>query len=118
MNDFSKIGEHDSNFHKLWLLNILATVDSIGKQKMKLAFWIAEHLDDENKLVYTFRRISAETGISLDTVSKTMKLMMEHGFLSKKHSGCYVANLNVAPQESNVKDTVVDFDTALKESSE
>lgn len=117
MNDFSKIGEHDSNFHKLWLLNILATVDSIGKQKMKLAFWIAEHLDDENKLVYTYEQIQKEPHISMDTIKKTMKLIMEHGFLSKKHSGCYVANLNVAPQESNVKDTVVDFDTALEKKS-
>lgn len=89
------VEERDFNFHKIWLRNILATVDLIGNQKMKLAFWIIEHLDTENKLVYTFRQMAEETGISLDTISRTMKALMDCDFLRKKHSGCYVINPNV-----------------------
>lgn len=89
------VEERDFNFHKLWLRNILATVDLIGNQKMKLAFWIIEHLDTENKLVYTFRQMAEETGISLDTISRTMKALLACDFLSKKQNGCYIINPNV-----------------------
>lgn len=89
------VEERDFNFHKLWLHNILNTIDLIGNQKIKFAFWIIEHLDCENKLTYTFRQMAEETGISLDTISRTMKALMECDFLRKKHSGCYVVNPDI-----------------------
>lgn len=86
------VEERDFNFHKLWLRNILTTVDLIGNQKMKLAFWIIEHLDYENKLIYSYEQMAKETGISLDTVKRTMKALMECNFLKKKFGGCYIVN--------------------------
>ena len=86
------IEKRDFNFHKLWLGLILNTIELIGNQKIKLAFWIIEHLDSENKLTYTFRQIEKETGISLYTITQTMKALMESNFLKKKHSGCYIVN--------------------------
>ena len=93
--DVITVEERDFNFHKLWLHNLLATVDLIGNQKVKLAFWIIDHLDSENKLIYTFRQMAEETGISLDTVSKTMKALMDCDFLRKKQNGCYIVNPDV-----------------------
>ena len=97
LEDMSVINveERDFNFHKLWLHNVLNAIDLIGNQKVKLAFWIIEHLDYENKLTYTFRQIAEETGISLDTISRTMKALMECDFLRKKHSGCYIVNPDI-----------------------
>lgn len=89
------VEEQDFNFHKLWLRNILTTVDLIGNQKMKLAFWIIEHLDYENKLIYSYEQMAKETGISLDTVKKTMKVLMECNFLKKKFGGCYIVNPDI-----------------------
>lgn len=89
------VEERDFNFHKLWLRNILAAVDLIGNQKIKLAFWIVDHLDTENKLVYTYEQIQKETHISMDTIKKTMKALMDCDFLRKKQNGCYVINPNV-----------------------
>ena len=89
------VEERDFNFHKLWLRNILNTIDLIGNQKVKLAFWIIEHLNSENQLTYTFRQMAEETNISLDTISRTMKALMECDFLRKKHSGCYIVNPDV-----------------------
>ena len=60
---------------------------------MKLAFWIIEHLDYENKLTYTsFRQIQEETGISLETISRTMKTLIECNFIKRKNGGCYIVN--------------------------
>ena len=39
-----RIEERDANFHKLWLGHILQTIDLIGNQKTRLAFWILDHL--------------------------------------------------------------------------
>ena len=42
------IEERDANFHKLWLGHILQSIDLIGNQKTRLAFWILDHLDSNN----------------------------------------------------------------------
>ncbi|MDU5085400.1 replication/maintenance protein RepL, partial [Veillonella sp.] len=63
------IEDRDFNFHKVWLQNLIMSMDSIANQKLKLAFWIIDHLNKENMLVMTQRKIAEESGISLKTVS-------------------------------------------------
>ena len=53
-----KIEERDANFHKLWLGHILQSIDLIGNQKTKLAFWILDNLDSNNQLIMTQRKIA------------------------------------------------------------
>lgn len=89
------VEERDFNFHKLWLKNIVDTIDLVGNQKVKLVFWIIEQLDRENKLTYTVRQIQEETKMSLQTISDTLKALMSSNFLKKKHSGCYIVNPDV-----------------------
>lgn len=95
------IEERDFNFHKLWLKNIINTLDLVGNQKTRLAFWIIEHLDKENQLTFTYRQIvdeykkSEEQIISLQTVMKTMQILMDSNFLRRKNSGCYIVNPDV-----------------------
>lgn len=94
------IEDRDFNFHKVWLQNLIMSVDSIANQKLKLAFWIIENLNKENMLIMTQRKISEKTGISLPTVSKTMRLLCEPDdgsipFLQKINSGAYRVNPNV-----------------------
>lgn len=93
--DVISVEERDFNFHKLWLTHILNSIDLIGNQKTKLAFWIVDHLNKENQLVYTYEQIQKETEMSQDTIKKTFKALMESNFLQKKHSGCYVINPDV-----------------------
>ena len=90
-----EIEERDANFHKLWLSHILQTIDLIGNQKTKLAFWILDNLNTENQLIMTQRKISEKSGISLDTVRLTIKALMESNFLIKISSGAYRVNPEV-----------------------
>lgn len=89
--------ERDFNFTKVWMQHLVNSLDSISNQKLRLAFWIIDHLDKENKLVMTQRAIAEESGMSLQTVSRTLKALCEGepSFLQKLHSGAYRVNPEV-----------------------
>lgn len=89
------IEERDANFHKLWLGHILQSIDLIGNQKTKLAFWILDNLNSENQLIMTQRKIAEKSGISYQTVSLTIKALIESNFLIKINSGAYRVNPDV-----------------------
>ncbi|MBQ7981438.1 MAG: replication/maintenance protein RepL [Oscillospiraceae bacterium] len=90
-----RIEDRDFNFHKVWLDHIISSLDLIGNQKTRLAFWIVDHLDKENKLTMTYRQIAEKSGISLDTVRVTMKSLMESNFLERINQGAYRVNPDV-----------------------
>ena len=90
-----KMEDRDFNFHKVWLEHIINSLDLIGNQKTKLAFWILGQLDRENKLTMTYRQISAKSGISLDTVRITMRALLESNFLERINQGAYRVNPDI-----------------------
>ena len=87
-----KMEERDFNFHKIWLQHIINSFELIGNTKTKLAFWILDHLDYENKLIYTYQRIHEETKISLETIRVTISTLIKTGFLQKINAGAYRVN--------------------------
>lgn len=89
------VEERDFNFHKVWLGHIINSIDLIGNQKTRLAFWIIENLNKENQLIMTQRKIAEKTGMSMQTVSLTIKALIESNFLVKINSGAYRVNPNV-----------------------
>lgn len=96
----TSIEERDFDFNKVWMRNLINSMDEIANQKMRLAFWIIDNLNKENQLIMTQRKISEKTEISLKTVSTTMKLLCEpeNGaipFLQKINSGAYRVNPDV-----------------------
>ena len=88
----TSIEERDFNFTKVWIRNFVATLDLVGNQKTKLVYWIIDHLNKENQLIYTNRQLEVETGISLKTVSTTMKALQDANFLKKQSNGVYIIN--------------------------
>lgn len=89
------IEDRDANFHKIWLQHILNSIDLIGNQKTKLAFWIIENLNKENQLIMTQRKIAEKSGVSSDTVRLTIKALMDSNFLVRINSGAYMVNPEV-----------------------
>lgn len=87
--------DRDFDFHKVWLHSIIDSLDLIGNKKTKLAFWIIDHLDRENNLTMTYRQISEKSGISLETVRKTMKALIEADFMRRINQGAYCINPDV-----------------------
>lgn len=87
--------ERDYNFHKIWLKDFLNSIDMIGNQKTKLAFWIIDNITKENYLPYTYRQISEKSGISLGTVRDTMSILMNANFLKRLNQGTYLINSDI-----------------------
>lgn len=89
------IEERDANFYKLWLTHILTSIDLIGNQKTKLAFWIIDNLDSNNLLPMTQRQIAQKSGVSYQTVSRTLQALIDSNFLQKVNQGVYRVNPDV-----------------------
>ena len=97
LEDFQvvSIEDRDFNFHKVWLESIINSMDLLGNQKTRLAFWIISQLNKDNQLIMNQRQIAEKSGISLKTVSVTTKALMDSNFLRKINSGAYCINPDV-----------------------
>lgn len=92
--------DKDFNFHKVWMQHLVNSLDAISNQKLRLAFWIIDNLDKENQLIMTQRTIADASGMSLQTVSRTLKALCEGpegspAFLQKINSGAYRVNPDI-----------------------
>ena len=89
------IEDRDSNFHKIWLGHIIQSLDLIGNQKIRLANFVLQNLDKENKIVMTQRKIAEKSGISYKTVADTLKALQDANFLTRINMGAYQVNPDV-----------------------
>lgn len=87
--------EKDINFYKIFLKKFDKVLDKIGNQKIRVFIWILEHISWDNKLPYTFRQLSKETGTSYAVVARTMKDLQEIDFLRKHNTGMYMVNPDI-----------------------
>ena len=86
------IEERDANFHKIWLSHVIQAMDLIGNQKIRFAFWLMEQMNSENQIIMTFRKMCDKSGMSNDTVTRTVKALVESNFLVKIQAGVYQVN--------------------------
>lgn len=114
------VEERDFNFHKLWLTHIISTLDIVGNKKVKLVFWIVENLNSENQLIMTYRQIAKKSGISIDTVNDTMKVLLENNFLVRINQGAYQVNPDIIfkGSRSNRLNVLYQYTKAKHESEE
>ena len=133
-----EIDDRDFNFHKIWFGHFIQSLDTITSQRLKLAFWIIDHLDSNNKLSMTQRQIAEQSGISLKTVGLTMRALQEGDlpFLRRLNGGTYIVNpdiifkgyvgkrmdvrydydrANTSPDSTKKNNVVTDITTANKE---
>ena len=88
--------ERDFNFHKIWLMDLLAVLDLIGTQKLKvLEFLFSEMRTQDNTVSVTYRYIADKTGISYQTVAITMKMLIDANLITKVRTGTYRFNPDI-----------------------
>jgi len=79
-----KIEDADANFEKLWLGHILEAIDEIGNAKMKVLMYLLSNRDKHNNsIITTNRRLADATGISLDTVSRTLIALKRNKIITR-----------------------------------
>jgi len=86
------IEERDANFHKIWLGHIIHSLDDISNQKMRLAFWLLDHMNGDNQITLTQRQIADKSGFSIDTVKRTLKALVDNDFMIRFNIGVYQIN--------------------------
>ena len=94
----------DTNFHKVWLMDLLAVLDLIGTQKLKvLEFLFSEMRTQDNTVSVTYRYIADKTGISYQTVAITMKMLIDANLITKVRTGTYRFNPDIIIKGDNKK---------------
>lgn len=84
--------EADINFDKIWLSSVFEALEQVGNQKMKVANYILNQRDkNTNYLIQTQREIAEKCGVSLQTVSRTLKALEQANLIVGK-SGIYQVN--------------------------
>lgn len=91
----TSIEDRDFNFHKVWMRNFISTLDIVGNQKTRLCMWIVDHINKENQLIGTLRGIADSSGMSLETVRVTMKILLDVDFLRRVQNGVYIVNPDI-----------------------
>lgn len=84
--------EQDINFDKIWLGSVMEALEQVGNKKIKVASYILNQRDkNTNYLIKTQREIAKECGVSLQTVSSTLKALEDANLIVGK-SGIYQVN--------------------------
>ena len=92
----TSIEERDFNFHKVWMKNFINALDIVGNQKTRFCYWLIDKkLTRDNMLYGTQRQLADESGISLQTVNITLKLLMDNDFLRRQSSAVYMVNPDI-----------------------
>lgn len=91
----TSIEDRDFNFTKVWMKNFINTLDIVGNQKTRFCFWCIDHLNKDNMLIGTQRQLAEESGVSLQTVNLTLKILMDVDFLRKQSSAVYIVNPDI-----------------------
>lgn len=82
----------DVNFDKIWLAEVMSALEEVGNKKIKVANFILNNRDKStNFLIKTQREIAKDCGVSLQTVSSTIKALERADLLCCK-SGIYQVN--------------------------
>lgn len=97
--------EQDINFHKVWLMDVLNVLDTLGSAKIRLITFLLKQMRsaDNTISVGTFREISEDTGISYPTIQKTMSELMNGDVIKKIRTGTYQFNPDLIMQGDTTK---------------
>src|SRR5699024_6893316 len=118
----TNIEERDANFHKIWLGHMLESLDMIGNQKIRVAMFIMENINKENKLIMKYRKIQEKTKTTIKTIQKIIKKKkIRCSMLNKKNNkkeNELIKTYRVIEEKTNTSlQTVSETMKALQESN-
>lgn len=95
----------DTNWWKLWVTDLLATLGLIGNVKIKVLMYIMDNINPyDNTFGGTIREIAEGSKTSNTTVQRVLKILIdEANFLVKVRTGTYQINPNVLAKGSHKK---------------
>lgn len=97
------ICDSDANFHKIWMGHIMDAFDIMGNQKIKVLSYLLSHMNKENLIIATYPVISKATGVSIQTIQTTMKILKEGNVITSVQKGVYRVNPDIIFKGYNSK---------------
>lgn len=84
--------EKDANFNKIWLTHILDAIDKVTTKKFNVMKYFIENKNNKNLIIANQTEIAEDVGVSIQTVSSSIKILKEEDFLSMVKPGVYRVN--------------------------
>lgn len=95
-------------FWKIYLMDFLQVLGGFEFKQLDVLIYILEHTDPgNNTFIGTYRKICTEADVSRDTVSRTIHLLMEKGFIKKVQTGVYQVSPNIMMKGSEHKKSLL-----------
>lgn len=95
--------ETDFNFHKVWVKDLVALLDVIGGQKVKVFNHILLEMNADNIYIGTIREMAKTLELSIQTVSSSLKLLKNSGQLKMLLDGVYMVNPSLIVKGKSLK---------------
>lgn len=77
-------------FWKIYLMDFLQVLGGFEYKQLDVLIYILEHTEaSNNTFIGTYRGIAEQVKVSYDTVSRTITLLLNKGFLKKVQTGVY-----------------------------
>lgn len=108
------------HFWKLYMSEFLNVLDQLEGRQIKVLIHVLKHTrQTDNSFSGTYRSISRQCGLSLDTVRRAMLSLQKNGFLLKVQNGSYLVSPNILMKgdEHKRRRLEIQFKVAEKESN-
>jgi DNA-binding XRE family transcriptional regulator len=90
-----EIEDGDFNFDKVWLTHLAYAIDLISNQKIKVLMALWKLKNYENKVTISQPDLAKQANVSLQTVNRTMRALIEAGFVQMIYPTVYRINPNI-----------------------
>lgn len=91
-------------FWKIYLMDFLQVLGGFEYKQLDVLIYILEHTEAAtNTFIGTYRNLAEKVGVSYDTVSRTITLLLGKGFLKKIQTGVYQVSPTIIMKGSEHK---------------
>lgn len=90
VDQITKLSLGQRQFWKVYLMDFLQILGGFEYKQLDVLIYILEHTEQANNtFIGTYRKLEKETGISYDTIRRTLKTLKEKGLMKKIANGVY-----------------------------
>ena len=86
-----EVGCGDVDFQKLWVAQILASIDELNSGKLKLLMYLIAESKGNNVVLATTRELAKGLGMSRTTVMNTLKILEKHQIIQRRPGVVFVS---------------------------
>ena len=85
VDEFERPVGRQEHFMITYLAEVISLIDSLGNQKMKVVKYILQEMSkSDNTLIITTRELAKKSGVGLNTVVETLRILDEAGIIQRR----------------------------------